>query len=184
MRNLNSINMHDQDIILLSRLEDYRNRLKKERKELRTLPEGNLGFRQVSDHTEYVHLYKSSENDNHYIRKWLRVRSKSELIIAEKLDALEIPYRYDALIYYKNLVFSPDFTIYLNGILKYWEHCGMMSDPKYREYNTWKLGIYDEMGIVPWDNLIITYVAVDGAVNSAAIDAEIRNRLLIKTLYN
>ena len=42
---------------------------KKERKELRTLPEGNLGFRQVSDHTEYVHLYKSSENDNHYIRK-------------------------------------------------------------------------------------------------------------------
>ena len=148
------------------------------------MPEGNLGFRQVSDHTEYVHLYKSSENDNHYIRKWLRVRSKSELIIAEKLDALEIPYRYDALIYYKNLVFSPDFTIYLNGILKYWEHCGMMSDPKYREYNTWKLGIYDEMGIVPWDNLIITYDAVDGAVNSAAIDAEIRNRLLIETLYN
>ena len=60
----------------------------------------------------------------------------------------------------------------------------MMSDPKYREYNTWKLGIYDEMGIVPWDNLIITYDAVDGAVNSAAIDAEIRNRLFIETLYN
>ena len=40
------------------------------------------------------------------------------------------------------------------------------------------------MGIVPWDNLIITYDAVDGAVNSAAIDAEIRNRLLIETLYN
>ena len=32
MRNLNSINMHDQDIILLSRLEDYRNRLKKNEK--------------------------------------------------------------------------------------------------------------------------------------------------------
>lgn len=269
--------MKDQDIYLTLRLNDYRNRLKKERKELRLLPDGSLGFRQSSSSTEYVHLYKDKEHDNSYIRKgitkndhitnklarkkylqasikmlekeisllenylskhiepttqnildtlplkyqqlpeelyfpqkragkkWqnqpfeqnsknlhekvhitskgLRVRSKSELIIAEKLDALGIPYRYEALIHYKNLTFSPDFTIYLNGVLKYWEHCGMMSDPEYRKYNTWKLDIYEEMGIVPWNNLIITYDTVDGAINSSVIDAEISNKLLGSTIY-
>ena len=59
----------------------------------------------------------------------------------------------------------------------------MMSDPKYRKNNTWKLDIYEEMGIVPWNNLIITYDTVDGAINSSIIDAEINNKLLSSTIY-
>ncbi|MDO4545975.1 MAG: hypothetical protein Q4C25_07440, partial [Bacillota bacterium] len=114
----------------------------------------------------------------HITGRGLRVRSKSELIIAEKLDAYNLPYRYEQLIGYENYVFSPDFIIKARRRLFYWEHCGMMADPRYRKRNKWKLTMYEKMGIVPWKNLIVTYDTEDGGIHSAIIEAEIRNKLL------
>lgn len=118
------------------------------------------------------------EQKIHKTNKGLWVRSKSELIIAEKLDSYGIPYRYDAVIYYRGHTLSPDFTFMTANGLIYWEHCGLMGQAKYRNHNKWKLSVYEQMGIVPWNNLIITYDTEDGGLSSGIIDAEIHNKLM------
>lgn len=127
---------------------------------------------------EYRRNGKKPEQLTHISTRGLRVRSKSELIIAEKLDYYGIPYRYEQVIRIGHNLFSPDFIIMTDNGLIYWEHCGMMSDSDYRAYNKWKLSVYDKAGIVPWKNLIITYDSEDGDLDARIIDAEIRNKLL------
>lgn len=55
----------------------------------------------------------------------------------------------------------------------------MMSDPRYRASNKWKLDQYEKIGIVPWKNLIITYDTEDGGINTGIIESEIINKILI-----
>lgn len=121
---------------------------------------------------------KNIEEKKQITSKGLKVRSKSELLIAEKLYEYKIPFRYDAIIDDIFYTFSPDFTFLINGKLIYWEHCGMMGSAGYRSYNEWKLEKYKEMGIVPWNNFIITYDIDDGVIDMRVIEAEIRNKLL------
>lgn len=118
------------------------------------------------------------EEKIHITGTGLRVRSKSELLIAEKLDAYGLPYRYERVIAFENHFFSPDFEIAAAGGIVYWEHCGMMSDSRYRSSSQWKLKQYEKMGIVPWKNLIVTYDMEDGGLNIRIIESEIVNKLL------
>lgn len=108
------------------------------------------------------------------------MRSKSELLIAEKLYEFDVPFRYEEIIHINGQRFSPDFRIMLpdKGV-KYWEHCGMMENMQYRIRNSRKMTEYEKAGIVPWKNLIITYDTMDGGINLAAVEAEIRNKLLV-----
>lgn len=119
------------------------------------------------------------EERRHITSRGLRVRSKSELIIAEKLDSYEIPYRYEQMIYIENYPLSPDFVIKTEDGLIYWEHCGLMGDARYRKRNKWRLELYEKAGIVPWKNLIITYDTEDGSIDMRIIESEIVNRLLV-----
>lgn len=114
----------------------------------------------------------------HVTASGLHVRSKSELIIAEKLDYYKIPYRYEAMIYIKNHPFAPDFTILTKQGIKYWEHCGLVNDLEYMRRHKWKMVMYESVGIVPWENLIVTYDDSDGNINTRIINAEIENKLL------
>jgi hypothetical protein len=61
------------------------------------------------------------------------VRSKSEAIIDLLLYTNQIPYRYECALQLGDLVFYPDFTIRhpATGETYYWEHFGLMDDPKY-----------------------------------------------------
>lgn len=61
--------------------------------------------------TEYEQNTYRQESKIHITAKGLKVRSKSEVIIADKLDAYGIPYHYDELIYIENQTLSPDFII-------------------------------------------------------------------------
>ena len=80
------------------------------------------------------------------------VRSKSELVIADKLYAAGIDYVYE-----QQLVLSdgrtryPDFTIEddASGITYYWEHLGLLGDPAYHTRWMRKRNEYLEDGIVP-----------------------------------
>ena len=128
--------------------------------------------------TEYRRNGKNPKELRHTTSRGLKVRSKSELLIAEKLDSYNIPYRYEQVIGNDRHVFSPDFIIKTKGKFIYWEHCGMMADPDYRTYNKWKLSQYERMNIVPWNNLIITYDQNDGDFDMRIIDAEIINKLI------
>lgn len=87
------------------------------------------------------------------------VRSKSEVEIVTVLLELGIPYRYECAVCEEGFTYYPDFTIWLpeQKITKYWEHLGKIDDLAYRRDNFKKISWYIEHGIVPQDNLILTY---------------------------
>lgn len=127
---------------------------------------------------EYRKNGKNPEEKRHTTSRGLKVRSKSELLIAERLYYHNVPFRYEQVVSNHRHLFSPDFTIKTKKGLIYWEHCGKMGDPDYRAYNKWKLSQYEQMKIVPWENLIITYDINDGEFDMRIIEAEIVNKLV------
>ena len=94
-----------------------------------------------------------------------RVRSKSEVIIADTLFRHKIPYRYEYPLQVHRtsgsgdtITLHPDFLC-LNTRTRtelYWEHFGLMDEPEYSKNAAGKLRLYIENGILPGRNLIIT----------------------------
>ena len=87
------------------------------------------------------------------------VRSKSEVIIANALYYHHINYQYEPELVLEGRVKRPDFKISDEdtGEEWYWEHCGMMDDPKYRKRWEEKKAFYKKNGIEEGKNLIVTY---------------------------
>lgn len=92
-----------------------------------------------------------------------QVKSKSEILIGDRLYHAGIPYHYEKrlelIVNDSDLVaLYPDFTILNTRTLQtwYWEHFGRLHDEKYREEMKTKLDTYGENGIIPGLNLIIT----------------------------
>ena len=72
------------------------------------------------------------ENLIHKTKKGDFVRSKSELIIADKLFDKGISYEYEQEFIRDGKKKIPDFTItYMGEYI--WEHCGMMSNANYKK---------------------------------------------------
>ena len=87
-----------------------------------------------------------------------KVRSKSELNIANTLERLGIPYRYEQKMYVNGRKFYPDFTILLpDGEILIWEHNGLMDNGEYVERARSKTYDYEAAGFRQHNNLIITY---------------------------
>lgn len=106
-----------------------------------------------------------------------RVRSKSEKIIADKLYALGIPYRYEyPLALEGNIKVYPDFTILRMPDRKevYLEHLGMMGDANYVESVMYKLSTYEKNGIYLGWNLFVTYETGKKPLNTRVLDSLIR----------
>lgn len=81
------------------------------------------------------------------------VRSKSELVIADKLHAAGIDYAYEQpLVLSGGRTRYPDFTIEddASGITYYWEHLGLLDDPAYRTRWERKRKEYLQEGIAPF----------------------------------
>ena len=108
------------------------------------------------------------------------MRSRGEIVIAEKLRHYDIPYRYEASLGIPDLPYVPDFTIKRprDGKIFYWEHFGDVNDREYMRRNDIKLDRYKEYNIVPWDNLIITYDFRENGVNVPLIEGMIHSWLL------
>ena len=116
------------------------------------------------------------------------VRSKSELVIADKLFTRGVEYAYELpLVLPNGRIRYPDFTImdHARGEIFYWEHLGMLDDPGYKERWKRKRSEYLEAGIKPYDDgggeagtLIETHDETGGGLDAAAI-AEIIDRLLV-----
>lgn len=88
-----------------------------------------------------------------------KVRSKSEVIIANLLYTNRIPYKYEAALALNELTVYPDFTILHPATqqLFYWEHFGMMDKSTYCDAACNKLKSYCYNGIFPSMQLITTY---------------------------
>ena len=116
-----------------------------------------------------------------YTARGERVRSKSEMIIADLLAKEGVPYRYEYPLELEGFgTVYPDFTV-LDVIRRreiYWEHLGMMDDTEYAENAVKKIDAYKRNGYFPGDNLIITQETRMFPIDQRSIVREIRQYLL------
>lgn len=116
----------------------------------------------------------------YYTSKGERVRSKSEIMIADALARHHIPYHYEyPLPVGSSFTFHPDFTC-LNVRTRevyYWEHNGMMSDEMYADHAVRKLEQYMLSGYFPGKNLILTFESETRPLNTRVIENCIRTYL-------
>ncbi|MBO4766103.1 MAG: hypothetical protein J5532_02260 [Lachnospiraceae bacterium] len=142
-------------------------------------------------------------SDEDYIREWMeetyegkpipdylpfwetkrkeRVRSKSELNIANALADRGIPYKYECPLQLSNgETVYPDFTV-LNVKKRkvlYWEHRGMMDDKEYAKGAVLRLKELMKEGLFVGEELIITEETSANPLGTNEIDAVIRRFLL------
>ena len=110
-------------------------------------------------HEDYERCNKYPDKLIHKTYSGNMVRSKSEAMIDLFLYQNQIPFRYECELILGNQILYPDFTIMhpLTGEVFYWEHLGMMDDPEYIRSALMKIKTYIEHGIVPGQNLILTF---------------------------
>jgi hypothetical protein len=127
------------------------------------------------------------ENLIHRTVRGEMVRSKSEVIIADRLSALKVEYIYEHPLTLNEVTKYPDFTIedVESGRTFYWEHCGMLHVPSYRHRWEQKLDWYRSNGIFPYDEgdgdngtLIVTRESARGGISSQDIERLIRSVIL------
>lgn len=130
--------------------------------------------------------YKNKFYEERLIHRTLRdelVRSKSELIIADRLHSNGVDYTYEQPLVLNGRTRYPDFTIddAESGRKFYWEHCGMLVDPQYKSRWERKLDWYRSNGVLPWQEgggpsgaLIVTEDTAKGGISSGEIDHLIR----------
>ena len=100
------------------------------------------------------------------------LRSKSEVMIDMFLYTNKIPYRYEAPLILGGTTIYPDFTIRhpKTGEYIYFEHFGKMDDPKYARKAFKKLEVYQEHGIIPGKNLIMTFETEQNPLSVAMVE--------------
>ncbi len=122
------------------------------------------------------HLIAAGQPE-HLTARGERVRSKSEIIIADTLNRLKIPYKYEYPIKIVNetddiRTFYPDFLC-LNVRTRQefiWEHLGMMDDAEYAASAARKLRLFEKNGIFPGKNLIITVETSELPINAKQVE--------------
>jgi len=111
-----------------------------------------------------------------YTSSGLRVRSKSEILIAEALTRHNVPFRYEYPLKLAGLgMVYPDFLC-LNKRTRReycWEHLGMMDNEKYINRNLLKLQKYELNGFFPGINLILTAETIEHPISLRLIDKNI-----------
>ena len=107
-----------------------------------------------------------------YTMRGERMRSKSEVIIAERLYANGIPYRYECPLKAGKRIIHPDFSILRLSDRKviYHEHCGRMDNPVYVEDMVQRINDYNSEGILQGDRLFFSFETSDKPLDTRVID--------------
>ena len=89
----------------------------------------------------------------------IKLRSKSEVFIANQLESYHIPYRYDTAIKLGNRLIYPDFTIKspYTGKIILWEHFGALHLAEYEKKMNDKMDLYLKSGYIPFETIIYTF---------------------------
>lgn len=130
---------------------------------------------------EYERNPYKNEERKHLTMQGFKVRSKSELYIAGELYKYGVPTRYEPKLELDEKTLYPDFMVAVKSRVKFvfWEHCGLVTNRHYMDNHKRKMEIYENNGIVPWRNLIVTYDDEEGKFNAKEIEAAIRAKILI-----
>jgi len=89
----------------------------------------------------------------------IKVRSKSEVSIANTLTEHNIPYRYEAPLKLGSKTIYPDF-ITLNpytGQTTIWEHFGMIHESEYEQHMINRMNLYEQHSYIPFLTVIYTF---------------------------
>ena len=129
---------------------------------------------------EYIGKPFSDDTPVHNTSTGLRVRSKSEVIIAEALNRMGIPFRYECPLNINGKIIHPDFTILRLHDRReiYWEHLGMMDDTDYRNNAFQRIYDYEATGIFPGDRLILSFETIRLPLNVRNVEKLIRHYIL------
>ena len=122
--------------------------------------EPNEDFIAAWQHHPYTGKPFEINAPEYYTSTGIRVRSKSEVIIADALSRSSIPYRYEYPTSIKGWgTLYPDFTCLdirsREEII--WEHFGLMNDPDYVENAVQKIAHYAASGYTLGKNFIATF---------------------------
>ena len=101
-----------------------------------------------------------------------KVRSKSEVIFADRLLIKGVPYRYECPVMINGKIIHPDFTMLRRSDNKliYHEHCGMVDKPEYAENMVARINDYNKEGIILGDRLFLTFETSNNPLDVTAID--------------
>lgn len=119
-----------------------------------------------------------------YTSDGIRVRSKSELLIADELTRYGVPYKYECPLELfdggQKKVFRPDFKALNCRTCKEFilEHLGMMDNTGYYNTNLKKLDIYERNGYLLGVNLLIFHETSDTPLNISAVRKYIEEYLI------
>ena len=128
--------------------------------------------------TPYTEYWGYPERKTKTTSRGQKVRSISELLIAEALYKYSIPFHYEEELKIGEKTFAPDFTFEDAGYTKFYlDYFGMMSDPVYARRNFNKLREYHDFGLVPGDNLIVAFDSC-GIMNAGVIEGLINNEII------
>lgn len=144
-------------------------------------------------HTEYANRWQSMEyrkkgfaagSSELLTSTGLRVRSKSEVIIAETLSKQGIPFRYEFPVTIQNgpedfVDFHPDFyCLNLRTRQEFlWEHFGMMDDPDYAKNAVKKISLYEKNGWFAGKNAVFSFETAEEPLNVRKVREIIENYL-------
>ena len=119
--------------------------------------------------------FSEDVKSSYFTEKDERVRSKSEVIIANTLNSAGLPYKYECPLKVGNATFYPDFTILDIRTRKerYLEHFGMMDDKEYLDKFMRKISMYETNGILQGSQLIMTF-----ETSSTALDTRMLKRMI------
>lgn len=123
--------------------------------------------------------FKENDVTEYYTDNGERVRSKSEIIIANTLKSLKIPYKYECPLKIGNTIVYPDFTILDVKVReeKYLEHFGMMGDLDYVNNMMLKITTYEQNNIIFGDKLICTFESANRPLNISTLKNKLRTLL-------
>lgn len=137
---------------------------------------------------QYIALWKAipyrtkgilPEEQLHFSSAGLAVRSKSEELIANALDAHDIPFRYEAPVKVED-IWHPDFYC-LNVRTRQeliWEHFGMMDDNQYLDNALGKLKAYQAHGFLLGHDLVFSWETKSAPLSSTDVEELIKAYLL------
>lgn len=110
----------------------------------------------------------------------LFTRSKSEAMIATKLEQYRIPFHYEEKLTLGSQTLYPDFFALRLSDRKCicWEHFGRMDDPNYAAHTMEKLSLYSSRGWRLGDNLIMTWETAASPLTFRQINSCIETYLL------
>ncbi|MBE5843462.1 MAG: hypothetical protein E7302_04670 [Butyrivibrio sp.] len=117
----------------------------------------------------------------YYSDSGIRVRSKSEIIIANMLEKYGVPFKYECPVKLSKWgMVRPDFTCLNSRTRKeyIWEHFGMMDDENYANKNVMKINLYEESGYHAGKNMIMTFETSQHPISSNIIKTMINSYLM------